>query len=193
MTMFTINDQFNNLVKVTLSEQQTENSNGDNNDNIQVEVMDESAKSPDFFQGNKSIERKYTTTRIKSRNYLSNIGYVGINKEDFYNENFIFDVYLLITKNLYPFSLDRKLNDKNKHEMIYMLWKGCMPQKFYQHICKEKSFIYLNGENVLQPKVSEIINDFVKEADENYIALRNNLSLYKNIFQYVYSNFFSEI
>ena len=70
-----------------------------------------------------------------------------------YNENFIFDVYLLVTKNLNPFSLDRKLNDKNKHEMIYILWKECMQQRFYQHICKEKNFLYLSGKNVLQPKV----------------------------------------
>ena len=32
------------------------------------------------------------TTRIKSRNFLFNITYVGINKEDDYNKNFIFDV-----------------------------------------------------------------------------------------------------
>ena len=100
----------------------------------------QSAKSQDFFQNNKPSERKYTTTRIKSRNFLSNIAYVGINKEDFYNENFIFDVYLLVTKNLNPFSLNRKLSDKNEHEMIYMLWKECMPQRFCQHICKEKNF-----------------------------------------------------
>ena len=56
-------------------------------------------------------------TRIKSP--ISNIGYIGINKEDYYNKNSIFDVYLLLTKNLNPFSLDRKLADK--HEMIYML------------------------------------------------------------------------
>ena len=39
--------------------------------------MDESAKSPNFFRDNKSNkpERKYTTTRIKSRNFLSNILY----------------------------------------------------------------------------------------------------------------------
>ena len=87
-------------------------------------------------------------TRIKSRNFLSNISYVGINKEDFYNENFIFDFYLLVTKNLNPLSLDRKLNDKNKHKMIYMLWKEYMPQRFYQHICKKKNFLYLNAKNV---------------------------------------------
>ena len=87
-------------------------------------MTDGSAKSPDFTQDNKlsvkKLDRKCTTTRIKSRNFLSNIFYLGINKEDFYNENFIFDIYLLMTKNLNPFSLDRKLNDQNKHEMIYI-------------------------------------------------------------------------
>ena len=126
---------------MTLSEQQalTENS-----DSIQQEMIDGSAKGPDFFQDNKPSERNYTTARIKSRNFLSNISYVGINKEDFYNENFIFDVCLLVTKNLNPFSLDRKLNDQNKDEMTYMLWRECMPQKFYKYICKEKNFTYLN-------------------------------------------------
>ena len=79
-------------------------------------MTDESAKSPNFFWDNMSSEkawRKYTTTRLKSRNFLSNIFYVGINKEDFYNENFVFDVYLLVTENLNRFPLDRKLNDQN--------------------------------------------------------------------------------
>ena len=91
---------------------------------------------------------KYTTTRVKSITFLSNISYVGINKEDFYNENFIFDVYLLVTKNLNPFS----------HFHFQ-----CIPERFYKHVCKDKSFLYLNGKNVLQPKVSEIITDFLKE------------------------------
>ena len=74
--------------------------------------MDESAKSQDFFQhnNNMTLGKRYTTTWIKSRNFC-----VGINKEDYYHENFVFDVYLLLTKNLNPFSLDRKLADKNKH------------------------------------------------------------------------------
>ena len=161
-----------------------------------LQVMDESAKSQDFFQDNNTsakIGKRYTTTRIKSRNFLSKIAYVGINKEDYYNENFIFDVYVRVTNNLNPFSLDRKLADKNKHEVIYMLWKECMPPKFYKHICKEKNFLYLNGKNVLQPKVLEIINDFLQENENNYKELRNNLCSYRNIFQYMYSNVFPEI
>ena len=93
-----------------------------------MQDMDESAKSQDLFQDNNAIRKKYTTTRIKSRNLLSNIAYVGINKEDYYNKNILLDVYLLLTKNLNPFSLDRRLADKTKHEMIYMLWKECAYQ-----------------------------------------------------------------
>ena len=124
----------NKLVKGTLPEKQALTEETDNN----IEMIDESAKSHDFFQDNKPPGKKFTTAKIKSRNFLSNIAYVGINKEDFCNENLIFDFYLLVTKNLNPFSLDSKLADKNKHEMIYILWKECMPQKFYQHICKKK-------------------------------------------------------
>ena len=94
-------------MKVTLEEKQALT---DDKNNIRLEVMDESAESPDFFHDNinsNKPDRKYTTTRIKSRNFLSNISYVGINKEDFYTKNFIFHVYLLVTKNLNPFSLDK--------------------------------------------------------------------------------------
>ena len=66
--------------------------------------------------------------------------------------------------------------------MIYMLWKECIPQKIYKHICKKKNFLYLNRKNVLQSKVSEIIRDILKEVDENYIELRNNLCSIRQFF-----------
>ena len=93
------NEQFNEIVKMTLSERQHVNDQTDGDGNIQV--VDKSAKGQDFFQDNNSLGKKYTAARIKSRNFLSNIAYVGINKEDFYNGNFIFDVYLLVTKNFF--------------------------------------------------------------------------------------------
>ena len=68
-----------------------------------------------------------------------------------------------------------------------------MPQKFYKHFCKEKNFLYLNSKNVLQPKISEIVTDFLEEYNENYFDVRNKLSRYENICQYVYSNVFPEI
>ena len=136
-----------------------------------VSNMEESAKSQDFFQDNNTIEVKYTTTRIKSRFFLANIPYVGINKEDYCNKNFVFDVSLLLTKNLNPFSLDRKLN-KTKHKLIYMLWRECMLLEFYKFICEEKNFVYLNGKNVLQPKLQQIVGEFIEKGEKTIVSYR---------------------
>ena len=117
-------------------------------------MTDGSAKIRNFFQDNKSpenTERKNTTARIKSRNFLSNMSYAVINKEDFYNRNFIFNVYLLVTKNLNPFSLNRKLNDKNKHEIIYMLWSACQID-FISTSAKRKSFFTSTGKTCYSQK-----------------------------------------
>ena len=152
MPPFNMNQEIEELVTATLTEKllisNSDNNNGNNNNKSEHKNMtDESAKKPNFFQDNKSIkkpERKYTIACIESRNFLSNISYVGINKKDFYHENFKFDIYLLMTKNLNRFLFDRKLNNLNKHEMIYMIWTEFMPVAFYKYIYQEENFIYLN-------------------------------------------------
>ena len=84
MTLF--NEQFNELVRVTLPDRQQINDQTNSNKNLQM--VHESAKSQDFFQKNNALGKRCTTTRIKSRNFLSNIVYPGINKEDYCNEFF---------------------------------------------------------------------------------------------------------
>ena len=117
MFQFSLNQQFEELVKVVLTEEEVlDSSNNNNNNDVDTNKMtyeEEPSKSHDFFQDNNAIKKKrtvkkYRITRIKSGNFLSNISYVRINKENFYNEYFAFDIYALMTKNLNPFSLDRK-------------------------------------------------------------------------------------
>ena len=88
--MTTFSQNFNNLVAATLlTEEQEIKTETDkiSDEKIQTVEIDESAKSQDFFQDNNTIKVKYTTTRIKSRNFLANIVYVGINEEDYNNRN----------------------------------------------------------------------------------------------------------
>ena len=110
---------------------------------------------------------KYSPTRIKSRNFLSNISYTGINKGDFYNENFILDVFILLVKNLNPFSLQQKTADRLKHEMVYMLWRECITSEFYRYICQDENFKYLNGRDVNQSGVLEIVGNFINQKKDN--------------------------
>ena len=64
--MTTLGEQFNKLVEVAMSAGQTQ----PDPTMEDVQIVDESAKSQDFFQDNKAIGKKYTTMRIKSRNFL---------------------------------------------------------------------------------------------------------------------------
>ena len=96
--MTTFSQNYNKLVEQTLQENhliKTEQETEMNKENDKVLNIVESAKSQGFFQDNKGAKIKYTTTRIKSRNFLSNIIYMEMNKEDYYNKNSYFDVYLL--------------------------------------------------------------------------------------------------
>ena len=136
---------------------------------------------------------KYSPTRIKSRNFLSNIFYTGISKNGVYNENFILDVYELLVKNLNPFSLSRKITDKTKHEMVYMFWRECIPSEFYRYICEEKNFIYLNGRDVGQPGVLEIVGGFIDGGKQNLRLLQEHLARFKDFCLQVYSHVFPEI
>ena len=161
-------------------------------------------KQQDFYPSEKSISKrqkvrylatriKYLPTRVKSRNFLSNISYNSVSKSDFYNDNFILDVYILLVKNLNPFSFQQKISDKFKHEMIYMLWRECIRQEFYRYICQEENFKYLKGRDVNQPGVLESVGKFIDQDKENLRLLQKCLANYKDIFQYVYSYTFPEI
>ena len=137
-----------------------------NTENIETEEKSQNISPEDSIVKRHRIKYtatriEYSPTRIKSRNFLSSISYTGINKGDFYNENFILDMYILLVKNLNPFSLQRKTADKLKHEMVYMLWRECILSEFYRYICQDENFKYLNSIDVNQSDVLEIVGNFI--------------------------------
>ena len=163
-----LKDQFQNLVQQTLEE-----------GNL-------SKKRQNFSHDDKAVSKRrfkpYTTTRIKSCIFLSNISYAGVSDDDVIDKNFCFDISVLMTKNINPFSLERMLFDQAKHEMIYMLSKDCMPDDFYKFFLKKEIFSYLNSKSVLHPKVSDNVWSFIAEDENNYKKLKENISKNKAFF-----------
>ena len=197
-----LRDTFKKLVQKTLimedpklifsQQSQKQRQDDSNNKEIKEEILEESQpeKSQDLL--NKILNRnkiRYTTTRIKyshtmikSRNFLPNISYTGISKNDFCNENFILDVYVLLVKNRNPFSLSRKISDQTKYEMVYMLWRECILSDLYRYVCDEKNFFYLNGRDVGHAGVLEIVGNFINQGKQNLRMLQENLARYRDIF-----------
>ena len=57
------------------------------------------------------LDKNFTYALTKSRNILTNILYTGMKEEDLFDRSFVFDVYVLTTKTLIRFSLERKIFD----------------------------------------------------------------------------------
>ena len=141
----------------------------------------------------KNLKRRiksYTSSRIKTRNFLINIAYTGVKSKDFVDNNFTFDTITLITKNIDPFSLERKITD-----IIYMLWENCIEKSFYKHICENDNFIHLNKTNVLYSKMfcAQIVLDYLNKDSKNTVLLRRCLQNHMKTIQFVYLRCFSEI
>ena len=66
---------------------------------------------------------------------------MGVKEEDLFDRSFVFDVYTMTTKNINPFSLERKIFDVKDCKMINMFWEQSNKPSFYKRIWKPKFFV----------------------------------------------------
>ena len=76
--------------------------------------------------------KPYTSTRIKLRKFLSNNSFTGVKEEDLYSRNFIFDVYVLVMKDLILF---RRKQLRNRS---YTLERMHQPRFLQVHLRKRE-------------------------------------------------------
>ena len=65
--------------------------------------------------------------------------------------------------------------------------------EFYRYICEDDNFKYLNGRDVRQQGVLEIVGKFIDQSKDHLRLLQTSLAHYKDIYQYVYSHKFPDI
>ena len=116
--------------------------------------------------------KPYNTARIKSRHFLINISYNRVKDEDLFDRSFVFDIYVLTTKNINPFSLERKIFDVNDREMINMFWEDCNEPSFYKHICRLDNFLYLNRKNVIYSRMAQIVMNYIETDENNFLQAK---------------------
>ena len=68
----------------------------------------------------KSLQPKYSNTKIKARNFLTNLSYQRLNKNKHLNVSFVIECFSFITENLNPNSLQRKFTYK-RNKKIHLL------------------------------------------------------------------------
>ena len=95
-------------------------------------VLPESQPDPDFFQDYNDVQPKkikHSSTKVKTRNSLTNVSYRRYNLKD-EKESFYIDLFSHLILNLNPIGLDRKLDSDFERNQLKMIWDACVPRGF---------------------------------------------------------------
>ena len=143
----------------------------------------------DIFLDDKAIKIN-NSSKVKARNFLTNVSYNRIAASDFGNNNFVIDCFTFMIIYLNPFYLERKFETVIEREFINVLWAFLMPESLYTYINLDNNLKTLNKINVKYQEAKAIIINFLEENSANLSSLSAFLQKNAVFYQYLYGNLF---
>ena len=145
----------------------------------------------------KKEKKKYSSTKVKARNFLTNISYNGIKNKDYENRTFVIDIFAYMILYFNPYNVNGKFETDLERSYINILWSQLLPQNFYIFVARKENIQLLNKKNAKFQDAVEIIRLFIENADnENttqdaqYNILKKYLTSYIKMYQFIFSNLF---
>ena len=143
----------------------------------------------DIFLDNKAI-KNYSSTKIKARNFLTNVSYNRITTADYKNNNFVIDCFTFLILYLNPFYLERKFETNVEREFVNTLWMFLMPSNLYNYITQNENMKTLNKIKIKYQDAKEIVIGFIKHDQSNLSVLSEFLEKSAILYQFLYGNLF---
>ena len=151
----------------------------------------------DLKKQEKKEKKKYSSTKVKARNFLTNISYNGIKNKDYENRTFVIDIFAYMILYFNPYNVNGKFETDLERSYINILWSQLLPQNFYIFVARKENIQLLNKKNAKFQDAVEIIRLFIENADnENttqdaqYNILKKYLTSYIKMYQFIFSNLF---
>ena len=101
----------------------------------------EDQQNQNSSQDNKFVPKKemkkrpdYSSTKVKTRNLLTNVSYRRVKQSDFNNQNFVIYILSFMVQNFNPVNLDIKLEVEKERDMVKLMWDMCVPHEFVSFI-----------------------------------------------------------
>lgn len=85
--------------------------------------------------------KKKITTKVKARNFLTNISYSRYKPQKIFSNAFVIGVYSFLLKNSNPLTNDRKFDSKNNENYIKMLWQKRLPHKICYYVYLKDNYL----------------------------------------------------
>ena len=143
----------------------------------------------DIFIDDKAI-KNHSSTKIKARNFLTNVSYNRITTVDYKNKNFVIDCFTFLILYLNPFYLERKFESSTERQFVNALWMFLMPSNLYNFINQNENMTTLNKIKIKYVDVKKMILEFLQYDEGNLKVLSNYLEKNGILYQFLYGNLF---
>ena len=144
----------------------------------------------DIFSDDKAIKISYSSTKIKVRNFLTNVSYNRVTVADYKNKNFVIDCFTFLVLYLNPFYLERKFETDVEREFVNTLWAFLMPSNLYNYISQGENMKTLNKIKIKYQDAKDIILRFLEYDQANLSVLSTVLEKNAILYQFLYGNLF---
>ena len=153
----------------------------------------------DIYLDNKDIKKnkkKYSSTKVKARNFLTNASYTGVKNVDHENRSFVIDIFSYLILCFNPYNLDGKFETELEKDYVNILWFHFLPQDFYNFVCQNENIKTLNKTKVKFNDAVKIVKCFIEDETkgltqaQNFQNLKAYLQKYIMMYQFIFSNLF---
>ena len=140
----------------------------------------------------KTRNTAYSSTKVKARNLLTNVGYRRFKQSDFSNLNFIIDILSFLLQNFNRINVDRKVDTEDEQLMINFLWEVCVPYEFVSAIYTSPNYQIIADPKLTFQKANQIVIKWVTSYEKKYEICQKIKDNFKNI-HYIYSSLYPKI
>ena len=147
----------------------------------------------EFLIRERKEKKKYSSTKVKARNFLTNISYNGIKNKDYENKTFVIDIFAYLILYFNPYSINGKFETEIERSYVNILWSQLLPESFYTFVSKKDNIQILNKKNAKFQDAVEIVKLYTEIdslQEDKYHLLENYLRKYLIMYQFVFSNLF---
>ena len=139
---------------------------------------------------NNNNNKSCNNSKVKARNFLTNVSYNRISAADFKNKNFVIDVFTFMILYLNPFYLERKFETIIEREFVNVLWTFLMPSNLYNHITGEDNMKTLNKIKIKYQDAKDIMIAFSFNDPANILILSDFFEKNAILYQFLFGNLF---
>ena len=139
----------------------------------------------------KAIKNYYSSsTKVKARNFLTNVSYNRITAVDYRNSSFVMDCFTFLVLYLNPFYLERKFESSVEREFVNVLRAFLMPSNLYDFINENDNMTTLNKIKIKYVDVKKMMLEFLERDQTNTNVLASYLEKNGILYQFLYGNLF---